>query len=516
MEQKKYANFTEYVLTNYRGILSTIFLLPVSVAIDVYKYLRNRIVFMLKSAPKKHDKRVKRIMNDLEKWRNDSAKEKLCTSRHPYQSVSELVSDYKRTYRLINVALFDILNVDEKRQVVRVEPMVNMGQISATLLPLGWTLAVTPELNDLTVAGLIMGFGIETSSHKYGLFQHICESFEVITPDGQLRKCSKTENSDLFYMLPWSYGTLGFLVAAELKIIPAKKFVRLHYRPVHSFEELVRVFEQESRNTEKNEFVEALTFSADEAVVMTGSFADKPEKDGRVNRIGLWYKSWFYTHVYKFMQGEGVEYIPTRHYYHRHTRSLFWEMGEVIPFGNHPLFRFLLGWAMPPQLGLMKRMQTSAIEELRTRHHMVQDMLVPIKFMLKSLEYFEDEMKLHPLWLCPMRVYENERKIGFLHPYKENGKIDDLFVDIGAYGTPQSPKFKGDPSLKRLEQFVIDHHGYQAMYARSLMSREQYETMFDHKDYYRLRKSLPYVEEAYEDVYSKIILGRKPPSKSKI
>lgn len=66
-----------------------------------------------------------------------------------------------------------------------------MGQVSATLIPLGWTLPIVPELDDLTVGGLIMGVGIESSSHKYGLMQHVCEALEVVLADGRVVKCSK-------------------------------------------------------------------------------------------------------------------------------------------------------------------------------------------------------------------------------------------------------------------------------------------------------------------------------------
>ena len=38
-----------------------------------------------------------------------------------------------------------------RRQVVRLEPMVTMGQLTATLNPLGWTLPIIPEMDDLTV-----------------------------------------------------------------------------------------------------------------------------------------------------------------------------------------------------------------------------------------------------------------------------------------------------------------------------------------------------------------------------
>ena len=47
----------------------------------------------------------------------------------------------------------------------------------------------------------------------------------------------------------------------------------------------------------------------------------------QVNAIGNYYKPWFYKHVEKYLHsGNGVEYIPLRHYYHRHTRSIFWQL----------------------------------------------------------------------------------------------------------------------------------------------------------------------------------------------
>lgn len=36
-----------------------------------------------------------------------------------------------------------------------------------------------------------MGVGIETSSHKVGLFQHCCVGYELVLADGSVVKCSK-------------------------------------------------------------------------------------------------------------------------------------------------------------------------------------------------------------------------------------------------------------------------------------------------------------------------------------
>ena len=86
---------------------------------------------------------------------------------------------------------------------------------------------------NLTVGGLVMGGGLETTSHKYGMWQHICKRFEIVVADGSVMECSKTINSDLFYAIPWSYGTLGFLTSVELMIVPYKVNIFFHINTVY-------------------------------------------------------------------------------------------------------------------------------------------------------------------------------------------------------------------------------------------------------------------------------------------
>jgi delta24-sterol reductase len=94
-------------------------------------------------------------------------------------------------------------------------------------------LAVVSELDDLTVGGLINGYGIEGSSHIYGLFSDTVVAMEVVLADGRVVRAAKdNEHSDLFYGIPWSQGTLGLLVSAEIKLIPVKEYMRLTYTPI--------------------------------------------------------------------------------------------------------------------------------------------------------------------------------------------------------------------------------------------------------------------------------------------
>jgi len=505
----------EHLLTHYRGIFATLFLLPVSAVHGAYSSVRHSISFRLNSAPAKHDARVEAVIRQIADWKNQGAKQKLCTARSGWKTMSELVPKYKLSHRRIDVGLYDLLEIDEQREIVRVEPLATMGQISRSLISRGWTLPVVPELDSLTVGGLIMGFGVETSSHKYGLFQHICEAFEIVTAEGKLVKCSPLENPELFYQIPWSHGTLGFLVAAELKIIPVKKYVRIHYQPVYALDDMVNVFEQASRDAENNDFVEGLVYGRDRAVIMVGRFADELASDGSLNAIGRWYKPWFYKHVQSYLEHRkaGVEYVPVRDYFHRHTRSYFWAMEEIIPFGNHPVFRALLGWALPPRIELLKYTETRTTQRLREKFHVVQDMLVPIRYLKQSIDYFDTHFRLYPLWLSPMAIKDNGGRPGFVQPFRtEAGAVDEMYVDIGAYGTPAKADFDNAVALPRLEKFVIEHRGYQALYARTFMSREDFRTMFDHAGYDLLQERLPYCRQAFDEVYDKVSSkGRVPP-----
>ncbi len=500
-------NLFEHILTRYRGVFATVILLPISVVYAIASSIRQCMAFYLQSAPAKHDQRVAHVIRQIQDWQREGCKEKLCTARSGWKTMSELVPKYKLSHRNIDVGLHDILHIDGQSQLVKVEPLVSMGQITRTLLPLGWTLPVVPELDDLTVGGLIMGFGVETSSHKYGLFQYICESFDIVTAEGKLLHCSRMENAGLYYSIPWSHGTLGFLVAAELRIIQAKKYVKVRYQPVYTLDGAVAVFETACRDSGHNDFVEGLVYSRDSAVIMRGNLTDEILPDGHLNPIGYWHKPWFYKHVESYLDArqEGVEYIPLRHYYHRHTRSLFWMMEEIIPFGNHPLFRFLLGWALPPKIPLLKYTETKTTRDLREKHQVLQDMLMPMAKLKLSIEYFAENYALYPLWLSPMAVYGNERQQGFLHPFRgAEGNLDEMYVDIGAYGTPRKANLDTRRALPLLERFVIDNQGYQALYAKTTLSREDFRAMFDHTDYDRLRQQMPHCLQAFNEVYDKV------------
>ncbi len=480
--------------------------LPLSKAYDLYWTLRHVKMRNLLRNASAHEARLSEVSAQIKRWNQNGRQGLLHTSRKSWQSVSVRAIDYKRASASgIDIELHDILELDKQRGVVRVEPRVNMAQLTQWLAPHGLAVPVVPELDDLTVGGLLLGYGIEASSHKYGLFADTILSAELVLADGSVVRASPSENRDLFYALPWSYGALGMLTAVELPVIPAKPYVKTTYLPVYSHEEACATFTELVCRENPPEFVDALMFNEERGVIVVGDFADLPQ-GAQPNRIGRFYKPWFYKHVESFLErGEATEYLPLRDYYHRYTRSLYFHGELLVPFGNHPLFRYMLGWLMPPKVSLMRLTQTARMRRFRDARNVVQDALVPIHKLSDAMQMFHREFECFPLWLCPHKVFRTEPQ-GMLQPSRP-GLDSEMFVDIGAWQVPGFVKRKeswdGIAAVKNMEAWLRANAGYQCLYAVTEQTRKQFWEMFDGKLYQRVRKTYG-AEGAFMDVYDKV------------
>jgi delta24-sterol reductase len=65
----------------------------------------------------------------------------------------------------------------------------------------------------------------------------------------------------------------------------------------------------------------------------------------------------------------------------RHNRSIFWVVADMIPQGNHPLFRALLGWMMPPKIAFLKFSTTPMVRKMTFTLQVFQDIVLPMSAM---------------------------------------------------------------------------------------------------------------------------------------
>lgn len=529
--------------TRYRTPLVIAFVLPMSLIFDAFFYFRQKFIEKVHgNTPEMHDFRVEKIKSEIKMW---DGKRKMATARPNWLMMTPKLNEYKNSSHLVEIPLYDILEIDEQNMTVRCEPGVSMGQLSRFLKQQNLTIPVLPEMDDLTVGGLICGCGVESSSHIYGLFQAICVQYELVNFRGELIVANeKNENSDYFDAIPWSYGSLGFLVAATIRVIPAKKYVKLEYHAftemnggVEAYCDLFKEASEDNSDPSKNleniehTLIEGLVYSRNSAVVMLGSMVNEVDEEvGDFNAIGKWYKPWFFKHVESFLTGEKdrrtenienitnkeslkkIEFMPLRDYYHRHTKSIFWELQDIIPVGNNPVFRFLFGWMLPPKVGFLKLTQGETIRKMYEQQHVIQDMLVPMSRLKDSIDFFEENYSLYPLWLCPMKLFG--KKAGFLNletilkKQKLKGiercgevrnpgllssgtKEDVMYVDVGAYGVPAACRkgedFDADKIGRKVEDFVLENGGFQMLYADSYLNRDDFRKMFDHELLDKLR-----------------------------
>lgn len=165
-----------------------------------------------------------------------------------------------------------------------------------------------------------------------------------------------------------------------------------------------------------------------------------------------------------------------------HLLTCLYFLQDIIPFGNNPVFRWLFGWMVPPKISLLKLTQGETIRRLYEQHHVVQDMLVPMKHLQAAITRFHQDinvrtqmwmmplntrclytpaytpaclvlLQVYPLWLCPFLLPPGR---GMVHP---KGQEEELYVDIGAYGEPKVKHFEAKASTRQLEKFVRDVHG---------------------------------------------------------
>lgn len=147
---------------------------------------------------------------------------------------------------------------------------------------------------------------------------------------------------ELFYAMPWSHGTLGFLTCLTVKLVRTKPFIKLVYEPTRTPEELTtRLDELAALPADQSpDFLEATLYDANRAVIQAGWFTDRADipKGGRVANINSFYQPFFFRHVETFLDAPepAVEYIPLKHFLHRFTRSIFWVRRGALTLPRRP------------------------------------------------------------------------------------------------------------------------------------------------------------------------------------
>jgi len=122
-----------------------------------------------------------------------------------------------------------IINIDAYNDTVKVQAGVRLGVLAEKLSKHGLELAGSHDLMERTVGGAIAGGCVGPSIADDGAyFASQVIALKIVTADGKISKVDDKRN--LLHAFRLSYGMLGVIFEATLKVRPVRSFVATHRR----------------------------------------------------------------------------------------------------------------------------------------------------------------------------------------------------------------------------------------------------------------------------------------------
>lgn len=403
------------------------------------------------------------------------------------KSASNVFRARKKSSTVMDVRDFtNVINVDTENLRAEVEGMITFGDLVDALLPHGVLPVVVPELMTITLGGAISGVGIEASSFKYGLVHETVLEMEVLTGAGEIVTCSREENSDLFFALPNSYGSLGYVIKATIPLVHTKPFVKLTHSKCDNAKAFFELMKEKS---EKNtvDFLEGVVFNGNEFVVTTGEFSDTAPCTSDYTYMKAYFKS---------LQPKDEDYLTVRDFIRRWDSDWFWKSKH---FGMHnPILRFLLGkWMLSSKSYLTVKNTAGKLLPASKTEAIIQDVAIPLDRSEEFLAFFNKEIQFSPLWVCPTKSPSQDRFPLFdLDP-------NVLYMDFGFWDFKNTNKAKGHYN-RLIEDEVERLAGKKSLYSEAFYDKEEFWKIYN-KDAYDAVKKKYDPEGKLKDLYQKTV-----------
>lgn len=140
-------------------------------------------------------------------------------------------------------AVLDMRGLRAIREVRADRAVVEAGatwrEVLAAALAHGATPPVLPDYLDLSVGGTLSAGGVGGTSHRYGLQIDNVLELEVVTPAGDLVRCSPAVHPALFDAVRGGLGRHGVITAAVLRLVAAPARVRSYKMPCADLRDLL-------------------------------------------------------------------------------------------------------------------------------------------------------------------------------------------------------------------------------------------------------------------------------------
>jgi FAD/FMN-containing dehydrogenase len=391
-----------------------------------------------------------------------------------------------------------VLEVNPQEGWVDAEGSTTYEALVDATLPHGVMPAVVPELKTITLGGAAAGVGIEATSFRHGLVHETLVEMDVLTGRGEVVTCRRdNEHADLFYGFPNSYGTLGYALRLRARTLPVRPYVEVtherHEDPERFFAALAVACDSDA------DFVDGVAFAPDALFLNVGRFADVADAPSDYTFESIYYRS---------IPRLARDQLTAHDYLWRWDTDWFWCSRNVG--AQNPLVRRLLGRRRLGSRTYQKIMRwnarwnvTGRLDRWRHGHaeSVIQDIDVPLARAVEFLRFFQREVPIAPVWVCPLRSGPDADRF-VLYPLQPRS----LYVNFGFWDVVRTRQAHPPAYFnRRIEETVTRLGGIKSLYSESYYDRPAFDAAYGGAAY-RALKARYDPDGAFPQLFDKCVL----------
>jgi len=224
--------------------------------------------------------------------------------------------------------------------------------------------------------------------------------------------------------------------------------------------------------------LDGVAFSPDESYLTLATWSDRPGPTSDYTGERIFYRS---------LQEREHDRLTMHDYLWRWDTDWFWCSGA---FGLHrPAVRRLWPrrWRRSDVyhrlIGLDQKVGFSARRDRRqgiARERVIQDIEVPVERTRDFVTWFDAEVGMRPVWLCPLRLREpgggGTARTWPSYPLHTR----TTYVNVGFWGTVPIREGRVDGDVNRLvETKVGELGGHKSLYSDAYYDRETFDALYD-------------------------------------
>ncbi len=367
-----------------------------------------------------------------------------------------------------------VIEVDATARTADVQGMCTYEDLVDATLPHGLIPLVVPQLRTITLGGAVTGLGIESTSFRSGLPHESVLEMDVFTGAGGV--VTTRPGDDLFDAFPNSYGSLGYATRLRIALEPVPSHVSLRHVRFDDLgllsKTIARIVESGEHEGQRVDGIDGVAFEPGEYYLTLAQWIDSTGgRPSDYTRQQIYYRS---------IRERETDLLTIYDYLWRWDTDWFWCSGA---FGaQHPVARRL--WPRSRRrsdvymklLGLDRRFGIADRLDRRAgrpqRERVIQDVEVPVDRLPDFLEWFDAQVGMRPVWLCPL-VAKRDWPTYPLDP-------DATYVNVGFWGTVHvGPDAPNAPRNRAIEAKVHELGGHKSLYSEAFYDRQTFDELYD-------------------------------------